>query len=93
MSFIPSTLHILLGELFYTNFSTHFCKILKESNFGLFQASGIIHVLPKINFWLFQMKSNLILDPSKALSFFGELHRFFYIKSVILDFLVLIEMI
>ena len=32
------------------------------------------------------MKSNLILDLSKALSFVGELHRFFLYKSVILTF-------
>ena len=93
MSSFGSTRSNFSRELFSTLFSVPFCTLLYKRNLGLFQASGIIHVLPKINFWLLQMKSNLILDPSKALSFFGELHRFFYIKSVILDFLVLIEMI
>ena len=93
MSSFGSTRSNFSRELFSTLFSVRFCTLLDKRNLGLFQASGIIHVLPKINFWLFQMKSNLILDPSKALSFFGELHRFFYIKSVILDFLVLIKMI
>ena len=45
---------------FSTHFSTNFCKILKESNVGLFQASKISHVLPQIKFWLFQTNSFLV---------------------------------
>ena len=80
MSLLPSTLQILLGELFYTHISTHFCKIPKESNFRLFQAPGIFHVLPKIELRLFQKRSIGGVDPSKPLSFVGKLHRFFNIK-------------
>ena len=61
-------------NFFLSHLSTHFCKIIKESNFGLFQAPGIFHVLPKIIFRLFQSIGGV--DPSEPLSFVGELHRF-----------------
>ena len=65
MSFIPPTLLTLLGDLFSTNFLTHFCKILKESNVGLFLASKISHVLPQIKFLIFQKNPFLVLTPQK----------------------------
>ena len=65
-------------NFFFTHFPDPFCKLIKETNLGLFQASGIFHVLTKTKFWLFQKKSIVGLDTPEPLSFVGELQRFIF---------------
>ena len=86
MSSFGSTRSNFSRELFSTQFLVPFCTLIYKRNLGLFQASGIIHVLPQIKIRYFQ--TQIIVDPStpKPLSFVGELHRFFLYKSVILTF-------
>ena len=73
-------------QTFFTHFPDLFIKILEETNFELFQASGIFHVLPQIKFRIFQNKYIVSVDASKPLSLISELHRFFFYKSVIFGF-------
>ena len=47
----------------------------------------------EINLDIFRKKSIVCVDPSKPLSFVGELHRFFNMKVRFLDFWVSIEML
>ena len=86
--YTPNAPYFITWSFFHA-FPTHFCKILKESNVGLFQASKISHMLPQIKFLLFQKKSIFSVDPWKALRFVGELHKFCNIKVWFLDFFLL----
>ena len=79
--FLRHTLKLLRWTFFHPIFSPFMWIALEKKNIRLFQASGIFHVLPKINLWLFQKKPIVGLHPSKPLSCDGELYRFLYLKG------------